>query len=175
MPYKHSKNYNKENMALAIGLSLPISTKHSIEICSFIRNMNLVKAKDLLKEVIEEKKAIPFKRHRGDVGHKKGKIGSGRYPKKASLEIIKLLTNIETNAQFKGLNTTNLFIKHIFANKASRQWHYGRKRRRKMKRTHIEIIVEERATEEEKKGIKEETKEAKKPTKLVPKTGGFQA
>lgn len=157
MPYKHSiKNYNKENMALAIGLSLPISTKHSIEICNFIRDMNLSKAKALLKGVVDKRSVVPFKRFTGDVGHKKK--GPGRYPKKASLEIIKLLNVVEANAQFKGLNTANLFINRICANKASRQWHYGRKRRRKMKRTHIEIVVEEKATKEKKKEIKQEKK-----------------
>jgi len=148
MPNKYSmKDYNKETMARAIGLSLPISTKHSIEICDFIRNKNLSKAKEILKEVIDEKKAVPFRKFNGGVGHKK-KIGPGRYPKKASLEIIRLLNNVEVNAQFKGINTANLFIKHICANIASRPWHYGRQRRRKMKRTHIEVIVEERAVKE---------------------------
>lgn len=165
MPYKYSaKNYDKENMARTIGSSLPISTKHSIEICNFIRNTNLSKAKNILKDIIEEKKPLPFKRYTGGIGHKKGKIGSGRYPKKASLEIIKILNAVEANAQFKGLNTANLFIKHICANKASRPWHYGRQRRRKMKRTHIEVVVEEKVSKEkEKKEVKQDKKkEAKK-------------
>lgn len=151
-------------MAKVAGISLPISTKHSIEICNFIRNKNLSKARDLLKEVIELKKTIPFKRFTGDVGHKKGKIGPGRYPKKASIEIIKLLNTAEANAQFKGLNTSNLVIKHICANKASTPWRYGRQRRRKMKRTHVEIIVEEKASKERKK---KETKEVKKEAQEV--------
>ncbi len=167
MTIKYSiKNYNKENMARAIGISLPISTKHSIEICNFIRNKNLSKARDLLKDVIEEKISVPFKRFKGGVGHKKG-IGSGRYPKKSSIEIIKLLNTVEANAQFKGLNTSNLFIKHICAQKAPRQWHYGRQRRRKMKRTHIEVIVEERAAKEKK--TKESKKEAKQTKRKVVK------
>lgn len=151
MAVKYSmKNYNKENMASTIGLSLPISAKHSIEICNLIRNKTISKARQILKDAIEYKKAIPFKRFKGDVGHKK-KIGSGRYPIKSSLEFMKLLNNVEANAQFKGLNTSNLVIKHICANKASRPLHYGRQRRRKMKRTNVEIIVEEQAVKKEKK------------------------
>ncbi len=169
MPYKYSiKNYSKENMARAIGLSLAISTKHSIEICNFIRNMNLSKAKKLLKDVVEGNKPMPFRRHKGGVGHKK-KIGPGRYPKKASLEIIKLLNVVEANAQFKGVNTANLFIKQICANKASRPWHYGRKRRRKMKRTHVEIIVEEKVTKEKKKETKKVEKKQEKKEEIKKK------
>ena len=34
-------------------------------------------------------------------------------------------------------------IEHINANKASQPWHYGRKRRSRMKRTHIQIVLKE--------------------------------
>lgn len=151
-------------MAKAIGRGLPISTKHAVEICSFIRNKNLGEAKEILGKVIEKKQAIPFRRFK-QVGHKK-KIGPGRYPKKASQQLLKLLNAVEANAQFKGLDTSSLVIKSIKANKAARMWHYGRQRRRKMKRTHIEIIAEEKPTEkkvkkENKKGPKESIKKEK--------------
>ena len=64
-------------------------------------------------------------------------------------EIIKLMEDVEANAQFKGLNTSNLVIAHISAHKAGKAWHYGRKSRRKMKRTTIEIVVEEKAKKED--------------------------
>lgn len=140
-----------ENIAKAVGRSLPISTKHSVEICNFIRGKNLQKSKTILKEVVKEKRAVPFKRFKRDVGHKTGKIASGRFPKKASQHIIKLLDSVEVNAQNKGLNVDLLFVKNIKANKASTPWRFGRLRRRKMKRTHIEVIVEEKESKEEKK------------------------
>ena len=144
-----------EHTAKINGRSLPISTKQSIEICNFIRGTNLEKAKALLGEVIKHKRAVPYKRFSGDVGHKKGKIAAGRYPENACKAILSLLEGVEANAQFKGLNTSNLVISYICPNKASRPWHYGRQRRRKMKRTHIDIIVRETAE-------KKETKEKKK-------------
>ena len=144
-------DYNKENMAKAVGRSLPISTKQAIEICDFIRHKSVTNAKAILNDVLNEKKAIQFKRFNADMGHKKG-IGPGRYPKKTSKEILRLLETAEANAQFKGLNTTNMVIKQLIANKAGKQWHFGRKRRRKMKRTHIEVIVEEKAKETKDKG-----------------------
>ena len=137
------KNYDTEHMARAIGMSLPISFKQSVEICSFIKNKNVNDAKKILKNVVVEKSAIPFKRFDFDLGHKKG-IGPGRYPEKASKKIIELIENVEANAQFKGLNTSNLTISHISAHRAGKSWHFGRKSRRRMKRTNVEIVVEEK-------------------------------
>lgn len=141
------KKYDKENMAKVVGRSLPISTKFCVEICNFIRNKNTSEAKEILRKVIDRKKAIPFKIFNKDLSHKR-KIGPGRYPKKAAGEIIKLLESVEANAQFKGLNTSNLYIAHINAHLASRPWRYGRQRRRKAKRTYVEIIVGEKKTNE---------------------------
>jgi len=147
------ENYKKETMAKLVGRALPVSTKQSIEICNLIRGKELRKAKILLENVIQKKKAVKFTRFNKGVGHKPG-IGPGRYPIKTSGEILKLLESAESNAQLKGLNTINLIIGHIKADKASNQWHYGRKRRRKMKRTNISLILTEKQikkTEETKK------------------------
>ena len=56
-----TKKYDKENMAKVVGRALPISTKFSIEICNFIRNMSTSNAKEMLKGVVEGKRAVPFK------------------------------------------------------------------------------------------------------------------
>ena len=130
------KDYNKENMARAIGMSLPISLKQSIEICNFIRNRNINYAKNVLNDVIKEKQVIPFRRFNSDMGHKK-QTAAGRYPKKASMEILSLVNQVEANAQFKGLNTSNLVINGINANKATTVMRFGRKRSRRAKRTNM--------------------------------------
>jgi len=152
MSYKYSLKYDKEKTARAVIMSAGISLKHSIEICNFIRKNKISKARDMLEDVIKEKRAVPFKRFCNGAGHKKG-IGPGKYPKKASAEFIKLFNIVEANAQNKGLSTSDLTIEHIRANKAPGQMHYGRKRRRKMKRTHVEIYVKEgkRAVKQKKK------------------------
>lgn len=143
--YKYAtQDYKKESMARAVGIALQISAKQSVEICNMLRNKNLGKAKNILKDVIEEKKAVPFRRYLHNVAHKK-ETGPGRYPKKASEGILKMLESAEANAQFKGLNTSNLVISHICSHKAATQWHSGRKRGRKMKRTHIEVVLRESA------------------------------
>jgi len=136
--------------AKAIAKDLSISTKHSIEVCNFIRGKNLQEGKDILKKVIEKERAVPFRRFNRDLGHKKG-IGPGRYPINVCKDIIKVLDLAEANAQYKGLDIKNLIIKSIKADKASTPWHSGRQRRRKMKRTHIEVIVEEKEAKTDKK------------------------
>ena len=147
--------YNQEHMARAIGMALPISFKQSVEICNFIENKNVNDAKKMLQSVAEKKSAIPFKRYNWDLGHKT-KIGPGRYPEKASKQFIKLIEGVEANAQFKGLNTSNLVILHASAHKAGKSWHFGRQSRRRMKRTNVEIVVEERSKKtENKKGQKQ--------------------
>ncbi|MBN4048979.1 50S ribosomal protein L22 [archaeon AH-315-M20] len=161
------KNYNKENMARASGKSIPVSFKHSIEICNFIRGRDVNYAKNVLSEVINERRAIPFKRFSDDVGHKKN-MAAGRYPKKASKEILDIINLVEANAQFKGLNTSDLVITHISPNKASSVTRFGRKRGRKAKRTNIEVVVQEKVTEK-KLPVKKESKEEKKEVKVQDK------
>lgn len=169
MPYKYSAQYDNEKMARAVVMSASISLKKSIEICNFIRNKRISDAKMLLEDVLKEKRAVPFKRFRNGAGHKK-KIGPGKYPKKTSVAFINLLNVAEANAQNKGLSTADLIVHHICANKASSQMHYGRKRGRKMKRTHVEVYIKEEKREEKKvKGRNDpkENKETKKSKEVV--------
>ena len=179
--YKYSATVN-EHRARAVGLLMPISTKQSIEICSLIRRKNLQKAKKILNEAKDMKKPIPYTRFTEGAGHKHG-IGPGKYPVKACREILKLVNLVEANAQHKGLDTSSLEIIHICAKKGPKSWHYGRQSRIAMKRTHVEIVVEEKEVKrketkkepvkkEKSKPIKkqeEKAKETEKPTEKVEK------
>lgn len=149
-----------ENTARAVGNDLSISTKKAIEICSFIRGRSTERAKKILTQAIEKKQPIPFKRFTEGAGHKKGKIAGGKYPIKACTEILIIIESAEANASYKGLSTDNLIISHIKADKASTPLHYGRHRGRSMKRTRVEVSVDE------------SKKEVKKPaeTKKSPET-----
>lgn len=161
--YRYSFNkYDAEKMAKAVGADLPISTKQSIEICSFIKGKSLLKAKELLEGAVKMKVPVPFRRFTEGAGHKKGKIASGRYPVKASSEILKLINSLEANAQQKGLDTSSLVISHACANKASRTPRYGRIRGRLTKRSHVELIATESGSKQE---AKPETKKEEKKKK----------
>ena len=159
--------YNKELMARAVGRDLSISKKQSVEICKWIRYKSTSRAKRILEDAIKMERAIPYTRFNWNVGHRPG-MGPGRYPIKASTEILALIKSAEANAQLKGLNTGNLHIVHINAQKAPTPHHYGRQRGTKMKRTHIEVVLQERAekkTEEKTKKPKAQKEEKQKEEK----------
>jgi large subunit ribosomal protein L22 len=146
--YKYSfQNYNAEKMARVVGVSMPISTKQSIEVSSYLRGRTLNSAKKILNDAINLKKPIPFMRFTDSVGHKKGLNVQGRFACKTSENFLKLLESCEANAKNKGLDTENLIIVHINAHKAAQQWHYGRIRRIRFKKTHVEIVLEEKSSE----------------------------
>ena len=109
--------------ASVIGKDLSISTKHAIVISKYIRGKKLSWAKERLNEVMKFKTAVPFTVRRKDIGHRKGHMGPGRYPQKASKEVLKLLDSVEANAQNKGLDTNELYINAIIPNMASRPMH----------------------------------------------------
>jgi large subunit ribosomal protein L22 len=143
MAYHYAfQGYNKDTMARCVTLAASVSTKQCIEIASRLRGRNISAGKRILKDAISLTQAIPFKRFNDNVGHKKV-VGPGRYAVNACKEVLRTLEGCEANAQDKGLATGQLRIRHISANLASRPWHYGRQRRRRMKRSHIEIVLEE--------------------------------
>ena len=139
MKYAYDIGEEKE-VAKAYGRSLPISVKTGAEICSKLRGKKVKKAKDFLEKVIAMKVPVEMSRFNKDRGHKPGK-GPARYPVKATGEILNVLKSAESNASDKGLDANDLIITHISVHKASRPYRYGRKRRRKMKRSHVQIVV----------------------------------
>ncbi len=150
------------HLAVARALNLPVSTKHCIEICRTLRYKEVSYAKQFLEEVVQLKRAVPFKRFVMNTGHKKG-MSTGRYPVKAAAEVLRLLKSAEANAHFKGLNTESLKITKLVANKASIPFTGGR-HRTGTKRTHLEMEVKERFAKKKEmpKEVKETREEVKK-------------
>lgn len=111
----NNKDADEAKVARAMAKSLKVSPKHCVEICNALRGMEVSKAQAYLNDVIDMKKAVPFKRYNSDVGHRKGMKGwaAGRYPVKASKAILKVLENAVANAEYKGMDTENLKIEHI--------------------------------------------------------------
>ncbi|MEM1657655.1 MAG: 50S ribosomal protein L22 [Candidatus Jordarchaeales archaeon] len=140
--------------AKASGRDLRISPKAAREICNTIKGMMLYEAKKLLEDVIHLRRPIPFRRHKGKQAHKRGLQGwhSGRYPVKAAREIMKILDNVETNAEQKGLDVDNLRIIHAAAHKGPVMKRYiprafGRATPKFRRLTHVEIVVKEERSE----------------------------
>jgi len=136
---KETVSASKAHYASVNVKDIPISTKQSVEVARFVRGKNLKKIKFLLSQVLQKKIAIPYKRYNRDTPHRRGKIASGRYPEKTTNHFLVLLNSLEANAENKGLNVEELIVSEVIANKAASQWHYGRMRRRMMKKTNIRM------------------------------------
>jgi large subunit ribosomal protein L22 len=136
-------------IAKVFGKNLRISQKHAREISTQLKGKRLNRAKEYLMEVIEMERAVPFKRYKKKMGHKKlHKWDTGRYPVKASKKILKLLEEVESNAEYKGLDVDKLRIIHISAYKGLviPGWMpraYGRATPSNERTTNIEVVVEE--------------------------------
>lgn len=134
--------------AIASGRDLRISYKSAVEIMNAIRGKSVEEAKRILEDVIEMKRPIPFRRFHGKVGHKRG-MAAGRYPVKAAKAILKVLESAEANAEFKGLDTSKLWVIHAAAHKGMKIKKYkpkafGRSAPFFKQLVHVEIGVEER-------------------------------
>lgn len=156
-----TKIENEENIAKAAGREMGVSTKHTIEVCNSIRKKSVAEARKILEDVIDKKRPIKFRRFTEGAAHRKG-IGAGKYPVKCCEEILRLLNQAAANASFKGLNPNIMIIGSLVPQKGGNRWHYGRQRRRRMKRTNLEIILEEqkemKKTEVKKEKLKHEVK-----------------
>lgn len=159
MSYNYAFKSDKDNVVRVVGKDLPLSRKVAIEMCAFIKGMPLTKAKNIMEKVMTQEIAVPFRRFTEGAGHKKG-VGGGKYPFKAAQEFLKLFKLAEANAQNKGLSPS-LQIIHACAQQAPRPFHYGRKRRIKMKRVHVEIAVQEM------EASKKEDKDSKKTKNIT--------
>lgn len=105
-----------DESAIALGKNISISHKHAREICKALKGMGIEEAKEYLDDVIALRRAVPFKRYRKKIGHRKGMTGdAGRYPVKAAVAIKKVIESVENNITFKELNVPEMRITHIHA------------------------------------------------------------
>ncbi|MFB0543542.1 MAG: 50S ribosomal protein L22 [Candidatus Bathyarchaeia archaeon] len=139
-----------DRTAIASGRDLRISPKAAREICAYLKGMGLNEAKEALGEVVEMKRPVPFKRHDKKIPHRRGLAGfyAGRYPVKSAGEILKVLEQVEANAEFKGLLADRLKIIHISAHRGRTIRKYiprafGRATPYFNKLTHVEVAVRE--------------------------------
>lgn len=132
----------KKTEAIVNAFNLPISTKHSIAICNFVRHKKIDDAISLLEQVNRKKIAVPF---RGEIPHRKKssqRIMSGRYPINASKVFIKLLKTLSANASVNGLDAEKTIIAEAKANLASRP--YKRFGSERFKLTNVNLIAREK-------------------------------
>lgn len=150
---KFGYSYIGYNPTLQVRASLreaDVSPKAAREVCEAVKGLKLERARSLLEDVIALKQAIPFRRYKKKVSHKDQveKFYAGRYPVKAAKLMLKLLDNLEANADFKGLDITRIKIVHAAAYPGRKVKKYfprafGRSSPDFKTLVHIEIIGEE--------------------------------
>lgn len=148
--FKYSfQNYDKTKHVRSSLREKTISHKHAREIAVTIKGMTIEKARNYLEDVVRLKRAVPFRRYHNEIGHKSDTgVMSGRYPQKAAGEFIKLIDNLESNAEYKGMDLDRLRIVNATV-------HKGRKIQRFTPRamgraspkidilTHVELVAQE--------------------------------
>ena len=123
-----------------------ISHKHAREIAVAINGMPIEKARDYLLSVIQLKLCVPFKRYKKAVGHKSDP--GVMSPQKAATEILKLLDNLESNAEYKGMDLDRLKIINAAVHKGRILKRFipramGRATPKNDVLTHVELVAQE--------------------------------
>ena len=144
---------DKDKTAIASGRDLKTSPKKTREVCNTIKGMSLEKAKTFLEGVILLKTPVPFRRANKKVRHRHGmhlhKFPAGRYPEKSAKFVYDVLTNAESNAEYKGLDPDRLHIIHTAVMRGRTLKRYierahGRSSPYFSQLSHIEIVLEEK-------------------------------
>ena len=142
------EKYDPVVHARASGREINMSPKAAREVCNTIKGKKLSSAISLLGDVVVLKTSIPFRRHKKEVGHRRStdKFHAGRYPVKVAKHISLILNEVESNADFKGLDVSNLRIIHAAAHRGRTIPGYipramGRSSPMNHELVHIEIIA----------------------------------
>jgi len=127
------QKYDADRLAKASGRDIRIKPKHAREICAVINGMKVDQAKTFLEKVIRLEQSVPFRRHKKKGAHrndlKQFKWYAGKYPQKAAARIYEILTSVESNAEYKGLDIDLCRIIHAAT-------HHGRIIKRYIQRAH---------------------------------------
>lgn len=142
----YTTEFDPKTMSRALGKELPISPKKSEEVCRALRGMHIDDARQFLEDVMEKKRAVPFRRHKKYIGHKKG-VGPAAYPVKVAAEILKLLDSAQSNAEAGGLDSEDMRIHTISASRGQPDKYYrprahGRSSAWFHENTNVEIVLE---------------------------------
>tara|TARA_Y100001960_G_C14435417_1_gene709892 strand:+ start:53 stop:586 length:534 start_codon:yes stop_codon:yes gene_type:complete len=115
-----------ERLATARITGAHVHHKHCVQIARKIKGMYAGTAIEFLQDVIAKRKAVPYVvRHRKGrggntmAGHRKGKMGPGRYPRNASQVYIKLIESAMDNARqhHEDIEAEEMLITHVAAHR----------------------------------------------------------
>nr|ACF24572.1 60S ribosomal protein L17 [Gymnochlora stellata] len=100
-----------------------VSFKNTTEVANAIKKMNLEKAKEFLKNVIDKKNIIPFKKFNNGVGKSpmlRNKVSKqGRFVTKSCILLLKLLINVTTRIRISKNDPNLYYLDKIIVNRNS--------------------------------------------------------
>jgi len=143
------QNYDKTRHVRAALREKTISHKHAREIAHSIKGKSIESARSYLQSVTTLEHAVPFKRYNNEVAHKSDTgVMAGRYPKKAASEFLKLLDNLESNAEYRGMDLDRLKIINATVHKGRKVERFtpramGRATPKIDILTHVELVAQE--------------------------------
>jgi large subunit ribosomal protein L22 len=150
------ENFDKSRHVRASIRESDISHKHAREIALAVKDLTVEKARNFLEDVVDHKVAVPFRRYYNEVAHRsniRDGFSAGRFPRKASNEFLRLLDNLESNAEYKGMDLDRLAIVSCVIHKGTKLERFtpramGRSSPKIDTLVHIEIVAKERQTAE---------------------------
>jgi large subunit ribosomal protein L22 len=143
------QNYDSTRHVRASMREKQISHKHAREIAVQIKGLSIERARDYLQSVVNKQRAVPFRRYKNQVGHRSDPgVMSGRYPEKSANEFIKLIDNLESNAEYKGMDLDRLKIVNATVHKGVLIKRFtpramGRATPKNNVLTHVELVAQE--------------------------------
>jgi large subunit ribosomal protein L22 len=149
-------NFDKTKHVRASIREKDISHKHAREVALTLKGLSIEKARDFLERVIAKQIAVPYRRYNNEVAHRsniRDGFFAGRFPKKAAKEFLKLLDNLESNGEYKGMDLDRLKIISAVTHKGTKLERFtpramGRSSPKIDTLVHVELVAQETASEE---------------------------
>lgn len=145
------QNFDKARHVRASVREKSVSHKHSREIAVHISGKSIEKAREFLENVVAKKEAVPYRRYHNEVAHRsniRDGFSAGRFPQKAAKEFLKLLDNLESNAEYKGMDLDRLRIVSAVVHKGTKLKRFqpramGRSSPKYDTLVHLELVAQE--------------------------------
>ena len=145
------QSYDKTKHVRASIREKDISHKHAREIAASIKGLSIEEAREFLENVVSRKEAVPYRRYNNEVAHRsniRDGFFAGRFPKKAASEFLKLMDNLESNAEYKGMDLDRLRIVSAAVHKGTKLERFqpramGRSSPKFDTLVHVELIAQE--------------------------------
>lgn len=143
-----------ESSVRAVARDIPVSYKKLVNLARALKGMSIEEARRYLEGVIKGTEPVPHWTYRKKIPHHKKTserwgVPQARYPRKAAKYMLKLIQNLEANAEGKGLDVSRLRLVHVGVHKSYTLKRYmprafGRATRKFKRFSNVEAIAEER-------------------------------